>query len=94
MCRRTLGIALVQTDHSQEDKFQADRQVTDRQTGTCALPRYAQELEALAAKEGVADRVTFRRSPSDAEKGELLAEAVALVYTPTNEHFGIVRTSG
>ena len=30
------------------------------------------------------------RSFTDAERGALLAAAAAVVYTPTNEHFGIV----
>ena len=35
-------------------------------------------------------RVTFIRSFSDAEKSALLAASSAVVYTPANEHFGIV----
>ena len=34
--------------------------------------------------------VTFLRSFSDAEKAALLAAAAAVLYTPANEHFGIV----
>ena len=36
------------------------------------------------------DRVEYKRSFSDAEKLELLARCTAVVYTPKNEHFGIV----
>ena len=32
----------------------------------------------------------FVQSFTDAERGALLAAACAVVYTPTNEHFGIV----
>lgn len=35
-------------------------------------------------------QVTFVRSPSDAVKVSLLRRATAVLYTPTNEHFGIV----
>jgi alpha-1,3/alpha-1,6-mannosyltransferase len=48
------------------------------------------ELEETAVRAGVADRVDFVRSPSDAERAELLAGSLAVVYTPTDEHFGIV----
>ena len=34
--------------------------------------------------------MTFIRSFSDAEKVGLLRRALAVIYTPTNEHFGIV----
>jgi alpha-1,3/alpha-1,6-mannosyltransferase len=51
---------------------------------------YAKELKDLAASLGVADRVEFSLSPSDAEKADLLQKSFALLYTPTNEHFGIV----
>lgn len=46
------------------------------------------ELGALAQRLGVA--VDFRHSISDAERRELLETAAVLVYTPANEHFGIV----
>lgn len=48
------------------------------------------ELRALAAELGVASLVSFHRSVSDAQRQALLGEAVAVVYTPTDEHFGIV----
>ena len=35
-------------------------------------------------------QVILMRSFTDAERGALLAAATAVVYTPTNEHFGIV----
>jgi len=35
-------------------------------------------------------KVTFLKSPSDEQKAQLLAHCLALVYTPSNEHFGIV----
>ena len=51
---------------------------------------HARELEELAARLGVADRVTQRRSVSGDEKARLLARCACLLYTPENEHFGIV----
>jgi alpha-1,3/alpha-1,6-mannosyltransferase len=47
-----------------------------------SAPAY-QQVEALGA-------VTFIRSFSDAQKGYLLRAATAVLYTPSNEHFGIV----
>jgi alpha-1,3/alpha-1,6-mannosyltransferase len=44
----------------------------------------------LATKLGVAERVTMVRSFSDDERSYLLRHATALLYTPPNEHFGIV----
>lgn len=49
------------------------------------------ELVRLAKELGVGGRrVRFLRSPSDAEKLQLLHSCEALIYTPHNEHFGIV----
>lgn len=48
------------------------------------------ELEAAAAGAGVADRVIFLPSFSDAQRAALFAACVAVLYTPTEEHFGIV----
>ena len=47
------------------------------------------ELRRLADESGVADNTTFLRSFSDSEKISLLSLCTALVYTPSNEHFGI-----
>jgi alpha-1,3/alpha-1,6-mannosyltransferase len=52
---------------------------------------YHAELEELARSLDLGpDQVTLLRSPSDAEKVWLLHRADCLLYTPTNEHFGIV----
>jgi len=48
------------------------------------------ELETLVHKLGISDQVEFLRSPSDQEKLWLLRNALTLIYTPHNEHFGIV----
>jgi len=50
----------------------------------------AAELEARAARLGLARQVTLARSPSDAERRALLARAACVVYTPLAEHVGIV----
>jgi len=51
---------------------------------------YHLELEGLALHLGVKDHVTFMRSFTDDEKIVLLRQATCLLYTPSNEHFGIV----
>lgn len=48
------------------------------------------ELEQLTRTLNLDDQVEFLQSPSDEEKVWLLRNALCLVYTPTNEHFGIV----
>jgi alpha-1,3/alpha-1,6-mannosyltransferase len=48
------------------------------------------ELEQRAKQLGVDERVTFVRSFSDDERAFLLQNASLLLYTPPNEHFGIV----
>ncbi|KAL3252861.1 hypothetical protein MRX96_054768 [Rhipicephalus microplus] len=48
------------------------------------------ELVSLAEHLGVQQRVSFVRSPSEAAKLLLLHACRAVVYTPANEHFGIV----
>jgi alpha-1,3/alpha-1,6-mannosyltransferase len=50
----------------------------------------AVELEARAARLGLADRVALVRSPSDVERRALLARAICVLYTPVAEHFGLV----
>ncbi|XP_058452764.1 alpha-1,3/1,6-mannosyltransferase ALG2 [Malaya genurostris] len=52
------------------------------------------ELEELAEDMGLRSKIRFLRSPSDREKLFLLQRAQALVYTPENEHFGIVPLEG
>ena len=48
------------------------------------------ELDELAKSLGVAENVELQRSISDDDKWKLIASATALLYTPQNEHFGIV----
>ncbi|XP_001655818.2 alpha-1,3/1,6-mannosyltransferase ALG2 [Aedes aegypti] len=52
------------------------------------------ELEDLAEDMGLRSKIKFLRSPSDREKLFLLQRAQVLVYTPENEHFGIVPLEG
>lgn len=47
------------------------------------LISYSKELE-------LTDKVTFLKSPSDTVKHSLLYNCHCLIYTPQNEHFGIV----
>jgi alpha-1,3/alpha-1,6-mannosyltransferase len=48
------------------------------------------ELLDFAKENNISDHVTFIRSFSDQEKLTLFARSSCLIYTPTNEHFGIV----
>lgn len=48
------------------------------------------ELTDLANRLKLNDNITFLRSPSDVHKLTLLSRSDAVVYTPSNEHFGIV----
>jgi alpha-1,3/alpha-1,6-mannosyltransferase len=48
------------------------------------------ELKSLAKSFGVEDDISFLRSISDTQKVSLLKMSYCLLYTPTNEHFGIV----
>ncbi|GAX19562.1 alpha-1,3/alpha-1,6-mannosyltransferase [Fistulifera solaris] len=49
---------------------------------------YLNELQQCAAAQKIP--VTFLKSISDATRASLLQQATAVLYTPTNEHFGIV----
>jgi alpha-1,3/alpha-1,6-mannosyltransferase len=48
------------------------------------------ELSHLAKQLNIDSKVTFLKSPPEATKIALIRTCVALVYTPENEHFGIV----
>lgn len=51
---------------------------------------YHKELEAKAKDAGLLDRVIFLRSISGELRSHLMENSVAVLYTPENEHFGIV----
>ncbi len=51
---------------------------------------YLKELRQLCFELSLEKWVIFRCSISDDERTQLLKRATALLYTPTNEHFGIV----
>ncbi|KAJ1630994.1 hypothetical protein T492DRAFT_998819 [Pavlovales sp. CCMP2436] len=51
---------------------------------------YLDELRALARSLGIEALVSFHCSVSDARRQELMCKALALIYTPADEHFGIV----
>ena len=59
-------------------------------------PRLREQRETVAALEqraaalGLADRVSFVRSPSEPERLALLAACRCVVHTPADEHFGYV----
>jgi alpha-1,3/alpha-1,6-mannosyltransferase len=50
---------------------------------------YYNELKELVDQSAMNDKVTFVRSFSDIEKIQLLTMCSVLLYTPSNEHFGI-----
>ncbi|KAK0159851.1 hypothetical protein PV327_010917 [Microctonus hyperodae] len=49
-----------------------------------------EELIKLADELKISDKIIFLRSPSDHDKISLLKHCTLLIYTPPNEHFGIV----
>lgn len=51
---------------------------------------YLEELERLAVTEGVSGQVKFVTSCSTSERNELLSNCLCVLYTPKDEHFGIV----
>lgn len=51
---------------------------------------YHLELIGLADELHVTDKVMFLRSPSDIDKVSILHHCNIVIYTPPNEHFGIV----
>ncbi|KAK9269049.1 hypothetical protein L1049_000817 [Liquidambar formosana] len=51
---------------------------------------YLEELKSLAERAGVSHRVTFITSCSTAERNVLLSQCLCVLYTPKDEHFGIV----
>ncbi|XAR56458.1 GDP-Man:Man(1)GlcNAc(2)-PP-dolichol alpha-1,3-mannosyltransferase [Bertholletia excelsa] len=51
---------------------------------------YLEELKNLAEREGVYDQVNFVTSCSTAERNVMLSECLCVIYTPKDEHFGIV----
>ncbi|BFG29854.1 hypothetical protein CerSpe_161280 [Prunus speciosa] len=51
---------------------------------------YLEELRSLAEREGVSSQVNFITSCSTAERNALLSQCLCVLYTPKDEHFGIV----
>ncbi|KAJ1447111.1 hypothetical protein M885DRAFT_544011 [Pelagophyceae sp. CCMP2097] len=51
---------------------------------------YLAELEELSESQGVSGRVDFERSITNERRDYLLSHALCLMYTPPDEHFGIV----
>lgn len=51
---------------------------------------YLKELKLKASDYGIETQVKFLTSITDTEKVELLKKCTVLLYTPENEHFGIV----
>ena len=55
---------------------------------------YHIELSDLVDELGIEKKVTFLQSPTDRQKLWLLQRCQTLIYTPENEHFGIVPLEG
>ncbi|KAK8450600.1 hypothetical protein SEVIR_6G056401v4 [Setaria viridis] len=51
---------------------------------------YLEELKRLAVTKGVSGQVKFVTSCSTSERNELLSNCLCVLYTPKDEHFGIV----
>ena len=51
---------------------------------------YYEEIQAVVKEGKVEDKIEYKLSFSDSEKLDLLSSCTAVVYTPENEHFGIV----
>ena len=51
---------------------------------------YYAELAEMVRSSGLDGAVSLRRNVTTAERRRLFGECAALVYTPTDEHFGIV----
>lgn len=51
---------------------------------------YFDELQAVCNNLNLNDKVVFLKSPTDEMKVKLLKRCQVLLYTPSNEHFGIV----
>jgi alpha-1,3/alpha-1,6-mannosyltransferase len=49
-----------------------------------------EELNELCKSLNLSEKVVFLKSPSDEMKIKLLRRCQVLLYTPSNEHFGIV----
>ncbi|KAK4420428.1 Alpha-1,3/1,6-mannosyltransferase ALG2 [Sesamum alatum] len=51
---------------------------------------YLEELKNLAEREGVSRQVQFITSCPTSERNTLLSQCLCVIYTPKDEHFGIV----
>lgn len=66
------------------------RDIRIRFAGVADAPAYAEELRALAARLGVADRVEWLGHITEEEKRRHYAHALAIVYPPVDEDYGYV----
>ena len=48
------------------------------------------ELESLALRFELSDQIRLLKSPSDEVRRDLLSRCLCVIYTPENEHFGLV----
>ncbi|CAD8139979.1 unnamed protein product [Paramecium octaurelia] len=52
--------------------------------------QHFEELNQIAQRQNVAEYVSFKKNISDSERTQLMSNALAVLYTPEREHFGIV----
>ncbi|KAM7278690.1 hypothetical protein ACFE04_005824 [Oxalis oulophora] len=85
--------AFAMLHHSQKDNLQADVTLTIAGGYDKRLREnveYLEELKSLTEREGVSHKVNFVTSCSTAQRNTLLSECLCVIYTPKDEHFGIV----
>lgn len=58
--------------------------------GSAEVPSYMAGLQQLSAEAGLGDRVFFKGFTSDAEKLDLYATSLGVVYPPVDEDYGYV----
>lgn len=61
-----------------------------RDTALPEVRKLMQHLKERAVVAGIQDRIHFDLDPSDAALDALIARSRAVIYTPSNEHFGYV----
>lgn len=90
--KKNLGLLLQAVDwiRQQQKQFQQPEIILagGYDTQNSENVEHLKELQELAAQLQL--DVSFRCSISDVERAELLHTALVVVYTPSNEHFGIV----
>ncbi|KAH9625728.1 hypothetical protein KSS87_007924 [Heliosperma pusillum] len=95
--KKNIGLAISAFAKLGTHKANNGNDVTLTIAGKCGYDQrlrenveYLEELKFLAQREGVSDRVDFITSCSTNQRNSLLSECLCVLYTPKDEHFGIV----